>query len=80
MEAAIVGLVCSVVTLVIKALVDLSVDRYQKAKKERDEREDLEAELRVTAFMWKEHAFAVRVAAIKAGVSPDDLPAVPREE
>ena len=79
METAIVGLVCSIVTLVVKALVDLCIDRWRAAKKEREEREDLEAELRALAFVWKEHAYAVRMAAVKAGVPPDELPVVPKE-
>nr|DAX28467.1 MAG TPA: hypothetical protein [Caudoviricetes sp.] len=74
------GLICSAVTLVIKAIVDVCVDRYRKAQEIQDARDDLEADLRTQAFLWKEHAYAVRVAAIQAGVKVDDLPSVPKED
>lgn len=80
MNTALVGLVCSAVTLVIKAIVDVCVDRYRKAQEIQDARDDLEADLRTQAFLWKEHAYAVRVAAIQAGVKVDDLPSVPKED
>lgn len=80
MNTALVGLVCSALTLVIKAIVDVCVDRYRKAQEIQDARDDLEADLRTQAFLWKEHAYAVRVAAIQAGVKVDDLPSVPKED
>ena len=80
MDTAIVGLVCSIATLVIKAIVDLCVERYKAAKAERDAREDLEDDLRTRALLWKEHAYAVRIAAIGAGVDVSDLPPLPKEE
>lgn len=79
MNTALVGLICSAVTLVIKAIVDVCVDRYRKAQEIQDARDDLEADLRTQVFLWKEHAYAVRVAAIQAGVKVDDLPSVPKE-
>lgn len=79
MNTALVGLVCSIITLIVKAIVDLCIARWNAAQKEREEREDLEAELRASAFLWKEHAYSVRVAAIKAGVSANELPEVPKE-
>jgi hypothetical protein len=79
-NTALVGLICSAVTLVIKAIVDVCVDRYRKAQEIQDARDDLEADLRTQAFLWKEHAYAVRVAAIQAGVKVDDLPSVPKED
>lgn len=80
MNTAIVGVVCSVGTLILKAIIDLSVKRYEKAQELKEAREDLEADLRTQAFLWKEHAYAVRVAAIQAGVKIEDLPSVPRED
>lgn len=80
MNTALVGLICSAVTLVIKAIVDVCVDRYRKAQEIQDARDDLEADLRTRVFLWKEHAYAVRVAAIQAGVKVDDLPSVPKED
>lgn len=80
MNTALVGLICSAVTLVIKAIVDVCVDRYRKAQEIQDARDDLEADLRTQVFLWKEHAYAVRVAAIQAGVKVDDLPYVPKED
>lgn len=80
MNTALVGLVCSVVTLVIKAIIDLCIDRYKKAQEIQEARDGLEAELRTQAFLWKEHAYAVRVAALQAGVKVEDLPSVPKED
>ena len=80
MNSAIVGLVCSVATLIIKTIIDLCVKRYEKAQEIKEAREDLEADLRTQAFLWKEHAYAVRVAAIQAGVKVGDLPSVPKED
>lgn len=80
MNTALVGFVCSAVTLVIKAIVDLGVDRYKKAREIQEARDDLEAELRTQVFLWREHAYAVRVAAVKAGVKVEDLPSVPKED
>ena len=80
MNTALVGFVCSALTLVIKAIVDLCVDRYKKAQEIREARDDLEAELRTQVFLWREHAYAVRVAAVEAGVKVEDLPSVPKED
>ena len=80
MNTALVGFVCSAVTLVIKAIVDLGVDRYKKAQEIQEARDDLEAELRTQVFLWREHAYAVRVAAVKAGVGVEDLPSIPKED
>lgn len=80
MNTALVGFVCSALALVIKAIVDLCVDRYKKAQEIREARDDLEAELRTQVFLWREHAYAVRVAAVKAGVRVEDLPSVPKED
>lgn len=80
MNTAIVGLGCSVATLLIKTIIDICVKRYEKAQEIKEAREDLEADLRTQAFLWKEHAYAVRVAAVKAGVKVEDLPSVPKED
>lgn len=80
MNTAIVGVLCSAGTLLIKTIVDLCVKRYEKAQEIKEAREDLEADLRTQAFLWKEHAYAVRVAAIQAGVKVEDLPSVPKED
>nr|DAJ46737.1 MAG TPA: hypothetical protein [Caudoviricetes sp.] len=80
MNTAIVGIACSGATLLIKTIIDLCVKRYEKAQEIKEAREDLEAELRTQAFLWREHAYAVRVAAVKAGVRVEDLPSVPRED
>lgn len=79
MNTAIVGIACSGATLLIKTIIDLCVKRYEKAQEIKEAREDLEAELRTQAFLWREHAYAVRVAAVKAGVRVEDLPSVPKE-
>ena len=80
MNTAIVGVLCSVGTFIGKVIIDLCVERYKKAQEIKEAREDLEAELRTQAFLWKEHAYAVRVAAIQAGVKVEDLPSVPKED
>lgn len=80
MNTAIVGVVCSALTLLVKTIIDLCVQRYEKAQEIKEARDDLEADLRTQAFLWKEHAYAVRVAAIQAGVRVEDLPSVPKED
>ena len=80
MNTTIVGIACSAATLLIKTIIDLCVKRYEKAQEIKEAREDLEAELRTQAFLWREHAYAVRVAAVKAGVRVEDLPSVPKED
>lgn len=65
---------------ILKAIIDLCVERYKKAQEIREARDDLEAELRTQVFLWREHAYAVRVAAVKAGVKVEDLPSVPKED
>lgn len=80
MNTAIVGVVTFGATLLIKTIVDLCVERYKKAQEIREARDDLEAELRTQVFLWREHAYAVRVAAVKAGVKVEDLPSVPKED
>lgn len=80
MNTAIVGVVCSIGSIIVKAILDACVERYKKAQEIKEAREDLEAELRTQAFLWKEHAYAVRVAAIQAGIKIEDLPSVPKED
>ena len=80
MNTTIVGLISSGVGFLAKIIIDLCVKRYEKAQEIKEAREDLEAELRTQAFLWKEHAYAVRVAAIQAGVRVEDLPSVPKED
>lgn len=80
MNTAIVGVVCSAGTLIIKTILDLCVKRYEKAQEIKEAREDHEADLRTQAFLWREHAYAVRVAAIQAGVKIEELPSVPKED
>ena len=80
MNTAIVGVVTFGGTLILRTIIDLCVERYKKAQETKEAREDLEAELRTQAFLWKEHAYAVRVAAIQAGVKTEDLPSVPKED
>ena len=80
MNTAIVGALCSGGTFLLKLIIDLCAERYKKAQEIKEAREDLEAELRTQAFLWKEHAYAVRVAAIQAGVKIEELPSVPKED
>ena len=80
MNTAIIGVVCSIGSIIAKSILDVCVERYKKAQEIKEAREDLEAELRTQAFLWKEHAYAVRVAAVKAGVKVEELPSVPKED
>ena len=80
MSTAFWGIVSIGAGAILKAIVDVCVKRYEKAQEIKEAREDLEAELRAQAFLWKEHAYAVRVAAIQAGVKVEDLPSVPKED
>lgn len=80
MNTAIVGVLCSVGTFISKAILDVCVERYKKAQEVKQARDDLEADLRRQVFLWREHAYAVRVAAVKAGVKVEDLPSVPKED
>lgn len=80
MNTAIAGVVCSVATLLIKTIVDLCVERYKKAQETKEARDNLESYLRRQVLVWREHAYAVRVAAVKAGVKVEDLPSVPKED
>lgn len=80
MNTTIVGILWSGAGVLLKTIVDLCVERYKKAQEIKEAREDLEADLRTQAFLWKEHAYAVRVAAIQAGVKIEELPSVPKED
>lgn len=80
MNTAIVGVVCSVGTFIVKTIVDLCVARYKRAQEIKEARDDLESHLRTLVYLWREHAYAVRVAAVKAGVRVEDLPSVPKED
>ena len=80
MSTAFWGIVSVGAGAILKAIVDVCAKRYEKAQKIKEARDDLEADLRTQAFLWKEHAYAVRVAAIQAGVRVEDLPSVPKED
>ena len=80
MNTAIVGVVCSVATLLIKTILDLCVERYKKAQETKEARDNLESHLRRQVLVWREHAYAVRATAVKAGVKVEDLPSVPKED
>lgn len=80
MNTAIVGVLCSVGTFALTTLISLGVERYKKAQETKEARDDLESHLRTLAYLWREHAYAVRVAAVKAGVKVEDLPSVPKED
>lgn len=80
MNTTIVGVGGSLLGFIIKIILDLCVERYKKAQEIKEARDDLEANLRRQALVWREHAYAVRVAAVKAGVLVEDLPPVPKED
>lgn len=80
MNTAIVGVLCSVGTFALTTFISLGVERYKKAQEIKEARDNLEADLRRQVLVWREHAYAVRVAAVKAGVRVEDLPSVPKED
>ena len=80
MNTAIVGVLCSAGTFVLKVIIDLSVERYRKAQAVKEARDDAEARLRRQVYLWSEHAYAVRGIALKAGVELDGLPPLPKED
>lgn len=80
MNTAIVGVVCSGATLLVKAIIDLCVERYKKAQETKEARNNLESHLRSQVLVWREHAYAVRVVALKSGVSVEELPPLPKED
>ena len=80
MNTAIVGVLCSAGTFALTALISLGVERYKKAQEIKEARDNLEADLRRQVFLWREHAYAVRVVAVKVGVRVEDLPSVPKED
>lgn len=80
MNTAIVGVVCSGLTLLVKAIIDLCIERYKKAQEIKEARDNIEADLRRQVLVWREHAYAVRVVALKSGVSVEELPSLPKED
>nr|DAR77959.1 MAG TPA: hypothetical protein [Caudoviricetes sp.] len=80
MNTAIVGVVCSGVTLLVKAIIDLCVERYKKAQETKEARDNLESHLRRQVLVWREHAYAVRVVALNSGVGVEELPSLPKED
>lgn len=80
MNTAIVGVLCSVGTFALTTLISIGVERYKKAQEIKEARDNLETELRRQILVWREHAYAVRVVAVKAGVKVEDLPSVPKED
>lgn len=80
MNAAIVGVLCSVGTFALTTLISLGVERYKKAQEIKEARDSLESHIRRQVLVWREHAYAVRVIALKSGVSMEDLPSLPKED
>ena len=80
MNTAIIGVLCSVGTFALTTLISLGVERYKKAQEIKAARDNLEAELRRQTLVWREHAYAVRVVALKSGVSVEELPPLPKED
>lgn len=80
MNTAIIGVLCSVGTFALTTLITLGVERYKKAQAIKEARDNLEADLRRQVLVWREHAYAVRVVALKSGVSLEELPSLPKED
>jgi hypothetical protein len=80
LNTAIVGVLCSVGTFALTTLITLGVERFKKAQEIKEARDNLEADLRRQVLVWREHAYAVRVIALKSGVSLEELPSLPKED
>lgn len=80
MNTTIVGVLCTVGTVIITKIIDLCVERYKKAQETKEARDNLEANLRRQVLVWREHAYAVRVIALNSGVSVEELPSLPKED
>lgn len=80
MNTAAIGVICSVGTFALTTLISLCVERYKKAQEIKEARDNLEADLRRQVLVWREHAYAVRVVALKSGVSAEELPSLPKED
>lgn len=80
MNTTIVGVLCSVGTFALTTLISLGVERYKKAQEIKEARDNLESHLRSQVLVWREHAYAVRVVALKSGVSVEELPPLPKED
>lgn len=80
MNTAIVGILCSVGTFALTTLITLGVERYKKAQEIKEARDNLEADLRRQVLVWREHAYSVRVVALKSGMRVEELPSLPKED
>ena len=80
MNTAIIGVGCSILGIIAKAIVDVCAERYKKAQEIKEARENLESNLRRQILVWREHAYAVRVVALKSGVPVEGLPSLPKED
>ena len=80
MYTALVGLIWSGAGMLLKIIIDLCVERYKKAQEIKEARDNLESNLRRQVLVWREHAYAVRVVALKSGVNVEDLPSLPKED
>ena len=80
MNTAIIGVLCSVGTFALTTLITLGVERYKRAQEIKEARENLESNLRRQVLVWREHAYAVRVVALKSGVNVGELPSLPKED
>ena len=80
MNTEIVGFLCSAGTFGFTTLINLGVERYKKAQEIKEVRDSFESNLRRQVLVWREHAYAVRVVALKSGVSVEDLPSLPKED
>lgn len=74
------GLISIGAGAILKAIIDACVERYKKAQETKAARDNLESHLRRQVLVWREHAYAVRVIALKSGVSMEDLPSLPEED
>lgn len=74
------GLISIGAGAILKAIIDICVERYKKAQETKEARDNLEANLRRQVLVWREHAYAVRVVALKSGVSVEELPSLPKED
>lgn len=74
------GLISIGAGAILKAIIDVCVERYKKAQETKEARDNLESHLRRQVLVWREHAYAVRVVALNSGVSLEELPSLPKED
>lgn len=62
---------------VLRWMLEEAMSRWKAHRAEQADRETREQTLTRQLHEWEEAAYATRAVALKAGISPDDLPPLP---